>query len=185
MFSLLVILCHILFSSLVPPILSLPLEEITSTAENSIPQSALINELISHAQADYDGNRFEKLELNPIKNGDSATETRQFAPVLIVNGPLRIWAIGSVSKFPPFFEHFVQRIQSYFSIYKYQDLSRPVEEAEEEIEKVSEQNAEIHEEDVNNEAHDDENSNANEEVIESEIKTDNNSSVDEPNIIEQ
>lgn len=40
--------------------------------------------------------------------------------------PLRIWAIGSVAKFPPFVEHFVQRIQSYYSIYKYEDLSRPI-----------------------------------------------------------
>lgn len=39
--------------------------------------------------------------------------------------PLRIWAIGSVAKFPPFLEHFLQRIQSYYSIYKYDDLSRP------------------------------------------------------------
>lgn len=39
--------------------------------------------------------------------------------------PLRIWAIGSVAKFPPFIEHFVQRIQAYYSVYKYEDLSRP------------------------------------------------------------
>lgn len=39
--------------------------------------------------------------------------------------PLRIWAIGSVAKFPPFLEHFVQRIQAYYSVYKYEDLSRP------------------------------------------------------------
>lgn len=40
--------------------------------------------------------------------------------------PLRIWAIGSVSKFPTFIENLVQRVQSYYSIYKYHDLSRPV-----------------------------------------------------------
>lgn len=39
--------------------------------------------------------------------------------------PLRIWAIGSVAKFPPFIEHFVQRVQAYYSVYKYEDLSRP------------------------------------------------------------
>lgn len=39
--------------------------------------------------------------------------------------PLRIWAIGSVAKFPPFIEHFVQRIQAHYSVYKYEDLSRP------------------------------------------------------------
>lgn len=45
--------------------------------------------------------------------------------VLLQKAPTRIWAIGSVSKFPPFFENFVQRIQSFYSIYKYEDLSRP------------------------------------------------------------
>lgn len=47
--------------------------------------------------------------------------------VLLTNKvPLRIWAIGSVAKFPSFLERIVQRIQSYYSTYKYQDLSRPV-----------------------------------------------------------
>lgn len=41
--------------------------------------------------------------------------------------PLRIWAIGSVAKFPQFLENIVQRIQSYYSTYKYQDLSRPAQ----------------------------------------------------------
>lgn len=41
------------------------------------------------------------------------------------SGPTRVWAIGSVAKFPPVLEHFLQRIQSYYSIYKYDDLSRP------------------------------------------------------------
>lgn len=47
------------------------------------------------------------------------------AIVITDTNPLRIWAIGSISKFPAFFERFVQRIQSYYSIYKYNDLSRP------------------------------------------------------------
>lgn len=41
------------------------------------------------------------------------------------SSPMRIWAIGSVAKFPPVLEHFLQRVQSYYSIYKYEDLSRP------------------------------------------------------------
>lgn len=43
--------------------------------------------------------------------------------------PLRIWAVGNIAKFPTFFENIVQRIQSYYSTYKYQDLSRPVSHA--------------------------------------------------------
>lgn len=45
--------------------------------------------------------------------------------VIIINGPTRIYGAGTESKFPPFFEFFVQRIQKYFSVYKYEDLSRP------------------------------------------------------------
>lgn len=48
------------------------------------------------------------------------------AMVITQKVPLRIWAIGSVSRFPAFVERFVQRIQSYYSTYKYPDLSRPV-----------------------------------------------------------
>lgn len=47
------------------------------------------------------------------------------AVILAQKVPLRIWALGSVSRFPSFFEKFVQRIQAYYSIYKYHDLSRP------------------------------------------------------------
>lgn len=47
------------------------------------------------------------------------------AVILTNKVPLRIWAIGSVAKFPSFLEKIVQRIQSYYSTYKYQDLSRP------------------------------------------------------------
>lgn len=47
------------------------------------------------------------------------------AIVISEQQPLRIWAIGSVSKFPRLIENLVQRIQSYFSNYKYSDLSRP------------------------------------------------------------
>jgi hypothetical protein len=33
---------------------------------------------------------------------------------------------NEVQKVPPFFEFFLQRIQAYFSNYKYEDQSRPV-----------------------------------------------------------
>lgn len=47
------------------------------------------------------------------------------AVILTQKVPLRIYAIGSVSRFPSFLENFLQRVQSYYSIYKYHDLSRP------------------------------------------------------------
>lgn len=51
------------------------------------------------------------------------------AVILTNNVPLRIWAIGNVAKFPAFIENVVQRIQSYYSTYKYHDLSRPAAHA--------------------------------------------------------
>lgn len=51
------------------------------------------------------------------------------AVILTNNVPLRIWAIGNVAKFPTFLENVVQRIQSYYSTYKYHDLSRPATHA--------------------------------------------------------
>lgn len=54
-----------------------------------------------------------------------ATPFAAFYAPATAHSPLRIWAIGSVAKFPPFIEHFVQRIQAYYSVYKYEDLSRP------------------------------------------------------------
>lgn len=54
-----------------------------------------------------------------------ATPFAAFYTPATAHSPLRIWAIGSVAKFPPFIEHFVQRIQAYYSVYKYEDLSRP------------------------------------------------------------
>ena len=44
--------------------------------------------------------------------------------------PPRVWGEGSESKFGPIAEYVVQRIQSYFSVYKYDDLSRPAELSE-------------------------------------------------------
>lgn len=56
----------------------------------------------------------------------SSFATVSYPPqVIIINGPTRIYGAGTESKFPPFLEFFVQRIQKYFSVYKYEDLSRP------------------------------------------------------------
>lgn len=51
------------------------------------------------------------------------------AVILTNKVPLRIWAIGNVAKFPNFLEKIVQRVQSFYSTYKYQDLSRPASHA--------------------------------------------------------
>lgn len=40
--------------------------------------------------------------------------------------PLRIYGEGTESKFPPMIERIVQRIQHYFSVFKYEDTSRPL-----------------------------------------------------------
>lgn len=185
MFSLIVILCHIFFSTLSTPVFSLPfqnqIDESINTVNDSAIQNAIINELMSHAI-----NNGAPSQTQSMGSEDGPIENRQFSPVIIkLNGPLRIWALGSVSKFPPFLEHFVQRIQSYFSIYKYQDLSRPVEEIE--TEKVSEPNVEVYEENVDNEQNEGESSVANEEIIESETEIDDGSKIytDDPNDIEK
>lgn len=49
----------------------------------------------------------------------------QSAPGNATINTLKIYGEGTEAKFPPFLEHFVQRIQHYFSVYKYEDLSRP------------------------------------------------------------
>lgn len=76
------------------------------------------------------------------------------ALVIADTHPLRIWAIGSISKFPEFIERFVQRIQSYYSIYKYHDLSRPASYAviNSQYHKPGDENDEIIEDAANTES---------------------------------
>lgn len=45
---------------------------------------------------------------------------------IVLTGPPKVWGEGTESKFPPILEHILERIQSYFSIYKYEDESRPI-----------------------------------------------------------
>lgn len=52
-------------------------------------------------------------------------ENINFIPIFVPIGSVKIWGEGTESKFPPIFELIVQRIQAYFSVYKYDDLSRP------------------------------------------------------------
>lgn len=57
---------------------------------------------------------------------DYPPDNINFIPITFIPiGSVKIWGEGSESKFPPIFEFFVQRIQKYFSVYKYDDLSRP------------------------------------------------------------
>ena len=44
---------------------------------------------------------------------------------LVLTNPPKIYGAGTESKFPPFLENLVSRIQHYFSVYKYEDQSRP------------------------------------------------------------
>lgn len=46
-------------------------------------------------------------------------------PTLFTLNGFKVWGPGTESKFGPVLEYFVQRIQSYYSVYKYEDLSRP------------------------------------------------------------
>lgn len=68
----------------------------------------------------------------------------QPSQVIIMNGPTRIYGAGTESKFPPFLELFVQRIQKYFSVYKYEDLSRPALPSEMTVDSVIHENAMSH-----------------------------------------
>lgn len=57
---------------------------------------------------------------------DYPSDNINFIPITFIPiGSVKIWGEGSESKFPPIFEFIVQRIQAYFSVYKYDDLSRP------------------------------------------------------------
>lgn len=48
-----------------------------------------------------------------------------YRPILLTPSGIKVWGAGSESKFPPVLEYLVQRVQSYFSVYKYEDESRP------------------------------------------------------------
>lgn len=54
------------------------------------------------------------LRLNKIKPSENSTDIKLFGQPQV-----------TVSKFPPFIEFFVQRIQAHFSTYAHEDLSRP------------------------------------------------------------
>lgn len=182
MFPLIVLLHQIIFFSLVTPVFPLPLPNQLENDAKSAAENTIMDVLIAQKPTENSESSREKnfqVEVKRIETTDIPAEARQFGPVVIsLNRPLRIWALGSVSKFPPVFEHFVQRIQSYFSVYKYQDLSRPVEEIEMEAEKVSEPNVDLDEEgmynDGNEDGSEDGSSNVNEEATDSETATEQN-----------
>lgn len=72
-----------------------------------------------------DSSRQSNIPFVAVPSNWVATFEPSNAVILASKVPLRIWAIGSVAKFPSFLEKIVQRIQSFYSTYKYQDLSRP------------------------------------------------------------
>lgn len=65
--------------------------------------------------------QFPFVPLMPLKKLNESNTTSS----LIQDSLWKIYGEGTESKFPPFLERIVQRIQQYFSIYKYEDLSRP------------------------------------------------------------
>ncbi|EDW94778.1 uncharacterized protein LOC6534388 [Drosophila yakuba] len=58
----------------------------------------------------------QALKANPSKISDTGSETR-------LN--LRIYGDGVEHKFPPLLENIIQRIQTYFSVYRFTDTSKP------------------------------------------------------------
>lgn len=94
-------------------------EAATTTTTTNAAATSVTNEIAIDDVSDEEAN-MSWLPIGWIPNLHPSN-----AIVITDTNPLRIWAIGSINKFPAFFERFVQRIQSYYSIYKYHDLSRP------------------------------------------------------------
>ncbi|XP_030385828.1 uncharacterized protein LOC115632722 [Scaptodrosophila lebanonensis] len=62
----------------------------------------------------------------------SVLNALRWAPLLMPGQPkldIKIYGDGVEHKFPPVLENILQRIQTYFSIYRYTDTSRPKDEA--------------------------------------------------------
>lgn len=81
---------------------------------------------VSEAESEVVKNSDENIKSNYVfLNKEADTKLNLFKPN--VNSPviLKIWGAGTESKFPPLIEILVQRIQSMFSTYIYEDLSRP------------------------------------------------------------
>ncbi|XP_017080321.1 uncharacterized protein LOC108114077 [Drosophila eugracilis] len=63
----------------------------------------------------------QALKLNPSKISDNGGETRL---------EFKIYGDGVEHKFPPILENIIQRIQTYFSVYRYTDTSKPLQRVE-------------------------------------------------------
>ncbi|KAI8041011.1 uncharacterized protein LOC128257356 [Drosophila gunungcola] len=63
----------------------------------------------------------QALKLNPSKISETGGETRF---------DFKIYGDGVEHKFPPILENIIQRIQTYFSIYRYTDTSKPLQRIE-------------------------------------------------------
>lgn len=58
-------------------------------------------------------------------NSQNGFVLRKMITGVLLPGPIKIWGQGTESKFSPFVEFWVQRLQRYYSNYVYEDLSRP------------------------------------------------------------
>ncbi|KAH8364382.1 hypothetical protein KR084_006436 [Drosophila pseudotakahashii] len=63
----------------------------------------------------------QALKLNPSKISETGGETRF---------DFKIYGDGVEHKFPPILENLIQRIQTYFSVYRYTDTSKPLQRIE-------------------------------------------------------
>ncbi|KAH8378578.1 hypothetical protein KR009_000066 [Drosophila setifemur] len=63
----------------------------------------------------------QTLKMNPTKISEADGETRL---------EFKLYGEGVEHKFPPLLENIIQRIQSYFSVYRYTDTSKPLQRGE-------------------------------------------------------
>lgn len=113
-------------TSTIPNVQRPPLEfnkndqPISTAASIATPVEVLLRQLAATSQ-----------KVNALPNGaalDNISAILQQRPSWFVGSSqpsIKIFGAGTESRFPPFLEFLVQRIQSFFSVYRYQDTSRP------------------------------------------------------------
>lgn len=99
--------------------------ESAKSVTNRLEQSAPTSETATTTTATSREARQLHIPFIAVPSNWLATFEPSNAVIITHKAPLRIWAIGSVSRFPAFLERLLQRVQSYYSTYKYPDLSRP------------------------------------------------------------
>nr|XP_016935543.2 uncharacterized protein LOC108014037 [Drosophila suzukii] len=76
----------------------------------------------------------QALKLNPSKIAETNGETRF---------EFKIYGDGVEHKFPPILENIIQRIQTYFSVYRYTDTSKPLQRIEPTISEPTEDSTDV------------------------------------------